>query len=287
MKSNYLKIFLVLTLFMMSFFGTAPVTSNNNLTEGTSFQYHVNKYNINAKVNTTEINIDSFSVAGSANITPGTSDANFNVTYTGSNSNSVSYNVSKGTYSENATVLNDTLDSSLLASPTTTTPGSDISASNDIATESVPFILPVSGKSDPLWEFLDNTTFPDSSVSLDQGGLKVSGTIKSKITSDHFEVSVDTKFSGSLFGAQVDMKILAHLIYELATGVLLGYKADISINTSGSGTTASETANIEITRSDYNFSSSGVFGFEYMPFIFSMFMVSIIILKLRKNKIVK
>ena len=240
--------------------------------------YSVNKFHIDAKVNNTEVLIDSFSVGGSGNITAGTSDANFNVTYLTSSSNSVTYRISKGTFSENATIYSSSIfGSSIITSPTST--DSNVSASNDIATSTLPFILPVSGKSDPLWTELDNTTFPDSSASVSQGGLSISSSIKSTITSDHFEVSENVKMSGSLLGSETNIKITANIVYELATGVLLGFKADITLDTSSSGTTTSENANIEVTRSDYKFSSSGLPGFESMPFIFSMFIISIIILK--------
>ena len=147
--------------------------------------------------------------------------------------------------------------------------------------------MPVSGKSDSLWTNLTTQIFPDQSVNVNSGGLSISGSVKSSITSDHFEVDVNSKISGSLSGQNADMSESASLVYELATGVLLGFKVSLSINTALQGSTISGKANIDITRSDYSFGSSGVFGFEYMPFIFSMFIVSIILLRFRRNKVVK
>lgn len=287
MKGKKLKIFVVVTLFLMSSFGNVPVSSNNSLTEGTQFKYNVNKYSIDAKVNNTEIKQESFSVAGSNAITPGTSAAFFYITYTGSNTTSVSYTISKGSFNESSTIGMGNLPSSENLSLTSLTLQTGLSAITDITTLPLPYILPVSNKSDPIWTTLENNSFKDSSLSVNLQGLSVSSSVKSKVTSDKFEVTLTAKESGSVSGQNLNSQISSSITYELATGVLLGFKISLSVDAALLGSSYSGVANIEITRSDYKFSSSGLPGFDSITMVFTIFSISAIILKVRKNKSVK
>ena len=289
MQNKHIKILIVSFLLFLSYLGAVPVTSNNDLTAGTSFEYKVNKYQVDATINDASQSYTTFTIAGSPQITPGSSDAVFNIIYTGSDTSSVSYTMSKDVYNQSEVIYSNDPFSLLSSSSSSGFPTESIlsTANNDLASSTLPFILPVSGTSDQLWSTLDTVTFADVHLSGNQNGLSASEDIKSTITSDHFEVSLSLKGKGTINGQTIDLNVATNLVYDLATGVLLGYKTNVKVDETISGSTYHASIISEITRSDYHFSSSGVFGFEYMPFIFSMFMVSIIILKLRKNRIVK
>ena len=250
--------------------------------------YKVNKYQIDMKINSAEVSFNTFKIAGSNDIKPGSSDANFNITYTSSNTLAVTYVMSKGSFSHTATMYSSTVFQSNNIGSTALPTESDLtSMTNDIASATLPFILPVSGPSDGLWTTLDTVTFKDGSVNLNQNGVSLSGYVKSNITSDRFEVNVDVKESGSVGSENVNMKVGANIVYDLATGVLLGYKSSISLDATLSGNTYHEKVNTEITRQDFHFSGTGLFGFDTLSMIFSMFIISTIILKVRKNKLIK
>lgn len=297
MKITNLKFLLLLIIFMVGFVSTTPGTSNNPLTYDEQFVYLVNTFNFEGSNASTSISYSTFNVAGSQNLTAGTSAANFTIQYLYSVTNkSVTYKFIKGNNGHNATIADVPLVTGsgtfLSVDPTSFDINYPFFTNikdfvNDISTFSLPFILPVSGVNDQLWTTLSTQAFPATHVSSKQSEVTFSTDISPKITSNQFQLSKSSKANGFINGYSIDQSLTLSCTYDLATGVLLGYKTSVSINDQTQLGTYQVTLNFEVVRSDYHFASKSSPGFEVFPALFSLFLITVISTRIKKYKFKK
>ena len=289
MRKVYLNVLFFSIVFLVTFFNTTTVSSANNLTVGTKYVYLVKSYHLDAKVGSSEKKYDAFKIAGSEEISPGTNDANFTITYLGSNSSAVTYEFSKNNFKFSKTIVSSdkfiifNSSQELLTSPPPITDLNSVVYSNDIAYSGFPMILPVVGKNDSLWNTLYNGALKDNSKSINQNGTSVSINIGSQITSDQFIVNININSNINSKSETSVLKLFVNFIYELKTGMLLGYKSMLAINQVLNGHISYIDLNTEFTRQDYSFQGS-VGSYELLSVVSAFFVMVVIGKILKKNK---
>ncbi len=257
-------------MFTVGFSTHFLVTSVIGLEENAEFTFLVNKYLIDFQYNDFESKIETFSIAGSEDIIPGSDEANFTIRHIESSSNRVIYDYIKGIYSHRTTITEDEV-WNLQDTTSTEIPEEieDIDMSNDLTNGTLPFILPVTGSNDSIWTKLDTEIFADYSDSAEQDGNTASVTIKSDITDDRFEVVAEASISIDVSGTKLELDLEVEIIYEIETGVLLGYKSYMVMDAvlPSEGVTTYLKLDAEIVREDFSFGKP-VPGFEYTLSVF-------------------
>lgn len=304
MKSTNLRFFFVFSILLIGFFGIIPNSAKNNIPNNQQFVYLVNKFNYQAQNQSSSISITTFNVAGSQNLTAGSSDGNFTIQYLYSSAKLVSYEFIKEFYNYSVTTSVENVTSVSYVSGTTQTatyesvnffditfiyPSSSNIADfrNDVAYKLLPpFILPVSGSNDPLWNSLATYQFPSIHSNIKQNDLTYTHDQSTKTTSNQFQVTDNSKIYGTGYATANDSTELS-LTYDLVTGVLLGYKNHVSLDEQSNLGMYQMKLDIQIVRSDYQFTttkaSKSTPGFEVFSFFFSIFIISVSLINWKKK----
>ncbi|MFX1256133.1 MAG: choice-of-anchor S family protein [Promethearchaeota archaeon] len=300
----YIAVFLSFLVLGMTL--TTPIMKGSaalGVDIGDEFTFVVNNYAITLAHGASQSSTSKFSIAGSNAMSPGAS-ATFKAEVMDYNETSglfppwVQYELSTGTYKENASVNALTMVFLPLIvfipqyyiSVVTSGDPFNTTVDNDL-THYLPYILPVNGTTDEAWDAYQDA-FKNKTSTETEDDSSLTTQIQNSMSAGDF--AVYTKWQGEIKNAtsedHMTFDCQMRLVYEMSTGVLQGFKIFMNIDGTVSNKTSSVDYDVEIVRQGYAIQGFGggildnIPGFEAIALVFGFAALGVLYIYRKRRK---